>query len=231
MDRPGETVLVVRKVVGAGPAIQRRSVMRRKLLTLFSVVSLLLCVAACVLWARSFVWYERVMWASPDKYRRVQSLNGRLVFELTTGYPLKNASSLTSERVNDDQKDIDWAVGLADGWQSNKDVVDWKLGSFAYAASSARYFPAQRIATRVRMLVIPYWAVVAATAILPSTALLRMMRRMTRRRRGLCRNCGYDLRASSERCPECGAIVTKGNTKGRNTKGTFLIPPDQECPL
>src|SRR5690242_19364545 len=32
MDRPGRAVLVLRKVVGAGPAIQRRSVIRRRAL-------------------------------------------------------------------------------------------------------------------------------------------------------------------------------------------------------
>ncbi len=89
--------------------------LRRRLLALCSGLSLLLCAILCILWARSFSWYDRVMWASPGEYSRVQSLNGRLVFEVTSNYPLKNESSVTSERVGDDLRGFDWAVGLADG--------------------------------------------------------------------------------------------------------------------
>ena len=43
-----------------------------------------------------------------------------------------------------------------------------------------------------------------APALLPSLWLLRRVRRRRRRRRGLCPACGYDVRASPGRCPECG---------------------------
>jgi hypothetical protein len=39
----------------------------------------------------------------------------------------------------------------------------------------------------------------------------RRQRRLERRRMksGLCRKCGYDVRASEERCPECGALILR----------------------
>ncbi len=50
-------------------------------------------------------------------------------------------------------------------------------------------------------LIIPYWAPVLVAAVLTLLAWRRQRRIFDP---GLCQQCGYDLRASKDRCPECG---------------------------
>jgi hypothetical protein len=50
---------------------------------------------------------------------------------------------------------------------------------------------------------IPYWSVVLLAMVLPGASRTRSWRSSRRRRAGRCANCGYDLRATPDRCPEC----------------------------
>lgn len=54
---------------------------------------------------------------------------------------------------------------------------------------------------------VPYWAVAPAALVMPTVWLGVGVRSATRRRRGRCAGCGYDLRASKDRCPECGEAI------------------------
>ena len=62
-----------------------------------------------------------------------------------------------------------------------------------------------------RWMVIPDWLAMFVLAILPVMAWKRRHHERDRRRReqGLCVVCGYDLRATTDRCPECGKLVEK----------------------
>jgi hypothetical protein len=50
----------------------------------------------------------------------------------------------------------------------------------------------------------PHWALLIPASIIPGVRLLSFAQRRRRRITGACRNCGYDLRATPDRCPECG---------------------------
>ena len=55
----------------------------------------------------------------------------------------------------------------------------------------------------------PHWAAAAPAAVLPLMSIAGAIARYRRRRPaagGRCASCGYDLRATPERCPECGAL-------------------------
>lgn len=53
---------------------------------------------------------------------------------------------------------------------------------------------------------LPLWFVMSVFGAYPTLAFIRgPLRRHRRRKRGLCLTCGYDLRGTPERCPECGS--------------------------
>ncbi len=54
--------------------------------------------------------------------------------------------------------------------------------------------------------VVPYWPLALLAAVPTAWRTARLGRTALRRRRGQCIACGYDLRASTDRCPECGFV-------------------------
>lgn len=60
-------------------------------------------------------------------------------------------------------------------------------------------------------IVVPYWFLCLMSLVWPLYVSVGVVRRWRRQRLGLCPHCGYDLRASQDRCPECGQPISAAN--------------------
>jgi len=66
----------------------------------------------------------------------------------------------------------------------------------------------------VEVRVAPGWPLLISLALVSLWVMLAVRgRRRARRDGGRCLQCGYDLRATPQRCPECGSVPVAGATR------------------
>jgi predicted Zn-ribbon and HTH transcriptional regulator len=78
-------------------------------------------------------------------------------------------------------------------------------GGLARNEQILRQFATRRRPAPFRQTV-RYWPLAAVATVLPAIWVGKFHRRRLRVALGQCAACGYDLRATPERCPECGAV-------------------------
>jgi predicted Zn-ribbon and HTH transcriptional regulator len=191
----------------------------RRLLNLLTTVSQLLCVVVVVLWVRSYSRMDEVAYSKPpgglvERSTYLSSLGGRLMFQW-------RSHTYTPPHT--------WkpSYGESEGWSIGSTTLSHEQMTFHIAAfkkqsHAGSYFEFDRLGlrlelsryedpsiadygvTRTTLVHVPHWLAAAGFAVLPLAALMRRLRRRRRVLAGLCTRCGYDLRATPGRCPECG---------------------------
>jgi hypothetical protein len=197
-------------------------VLRRRIGNGIFYLSTFLLVIIVALWLRSLiaaapdaiVWDRGPSW-NPDVRRTqlaAQSIRGRLVL----GRLIYSAKQIPT-----------WEIGIfggktRDGFRYTRSPagLDWiapqnwheRLG-FKWRRTFAGVWGNQLITAPlddIHCAAVPYWFLALLTAV-PALLKWWAASRVRRKRRlGLCINCGYDLRGSPERCPECGTPNESG---------------------
>jgi hypothetical protein len=151
---------------------------------------------------RSFWRCDSISWSDGSRFGSLISSGGRINFTFsdwekkTAWNPgisfssgIRRASPPHWERVDESFQRRRW---LGFEWTDS-----------LYPLSDSKTSLSFRMPT-YRLIAAPYWAVSGLLAALLIRPVLTLVRRRARLRSGLCPNCGYDLRESPSRCPECG---------------------------
>ena len=161
----------------------------RWLFNIASFLSLLICLATAVMWIRScfvgdnWVWYER---ECQNCYNTIRSGRGWI------RYGWADMSMMTGKNPPPGHFTLKPAEAL------------YPLNATAQFNHTLLGYRYSKYGATGLVLDIAYAIPFALMAVLPSIWLLSSRRQRSRSRLGLCRVCGYDLRASASRCPECG---------------------------
>jgi hypothetical protein len=169
--------------------------MWRRLLNFVTALSLLLCVAVGVLWVRSYRGGATLTWAGGGRWRFV------------TVYP--------GYMIAGDAPDLSGTGGGVRLLPRPIEMtISWPRPTRSYSAAGVGYVISPIPGGGAdRYLAVPLWLLAALLAPLPAaraaaSAKRRLLRRTEARRfnTGRCTRCGYDVRATPGRCPECGAV-------------------------
>lgn len=146
----------------------------------------LLCAGVAALMVRSCVVVDDVGWQGTSYGVELMMVSARLT--VSTYHVLSDDGRLRRGF---------WSDNSAQGIARNKFVpaADGTKGGLAVGSSRNPTFAGSSIS-------VPMWPILLLLVVPFLRAFLRV-----RAREGYCPACGYDLRASIERCPECGRAI------------------------
>jgi len=183
-----------------------RPAVKRRLATLAVAVSLMLCVLTVGLWVRSYwVWDQLVctlrLQQQPKLIKRTELNSNRGSLRLS-----RQSIGLWSRQPNLPP------VGRSQ-WQlaSTASYGDSNAGITGFMCRIDRTEAFESGLPRNFAIVLPLWIPALAFGAFPVALASRRLHSRIKKRARACAGCGYDLRATPERCPECGAAPAGTN--------------------
>lgn len=183
-----------------------------RLFTITSAISLLLFVTTDVFWVRSYWRQEIFSWNrleqrfDPPPQHDGYMQTSLYWYSKITAQGTKGCFAISVEQWPEAEELPRWehfAVPNPAGFRAGSGSWWARLG-FTHTTSPSPTDPDPFPSAAVTA---PCWAVAAIFAVLPTIWAFLLLRDRSRRRAGCCRVCGYDLRASPDRCPECGTAA------------------------
>ena len=168
--------------------------MRRRLLPFVTILSLCLClVIVAIIWHTTRHWHY---FANYTTY--INDANFGFRHDGTCRIKLVDGQ-LSAVRRYDDRMWLfaEQASNASRGWSWGRRPARAFPGM---SAGSGIWFKRDVAGWQFEL---PLWVLAIGTAALPAQFVLRRLP-LRGRQPGLCPNCGYDLRATPHRCPECG---------------------------
>src|SRR5690242_11214938 len=187
-----------------GSCSERGGNMRRKLFTIVAALSAVLFMAVVALWVRSYWVSDNWVRDAPGVRMGVGSERGRVAWRhvgFTPGTPVQFIGAPGYQAV----------TVTSSATISMVTPGSWSFAGFrgSHSQMAIGRPPAPSGVITIDEFTLPLWAPALAAAILPALWLLLWVRRRRCTPAGCCPQCGYDLRATPERCPECGAVAGK----------------------
>jgi hypothetical protein len=149
--------------------------MRQSLFNIVTCLSLLLAIMLLALWVRGMSTFDAIRAPLAGRTYRLYSLPHHIRFDMDAE---RSSVGATAE------------IGLEHYGGSNRPYLLPSITHLSTGTWSVR---------------VPHWLPLMFALLPPAIWSRVAVRRASRRKGGQCLSCGYDLRATSARCPECGA--------------------------
>ena len=164
-----------------------------------SALLLLLLIVVAVLWARSPRHAEILGVFSPAGHLQGMATDRVGLLFFGSDVPFGREYGLTADLMSCSRDDFARVHDVL------FDAPDESFHILGFRFAGGKLDLSNLLTCHYSAIVVPYWFAMLTLLPLPAFALRRTWVTWRRQHGGLCPSCGYDLRATSDRCPECGA--------------------------